>query len=265
MRRAVAHDGRVLTGRDVTRDSASRSVMTVVWCGVTLLSLIGVTAALLRVAYPSDLAGRAEPLRQTMMSALGRTDPFFARRAQEVALFDARFASFRLATLLHVIPGGLFLLLAPLQFSSRLRDRHRGVHRWTGRLLVMAALLSVGPALHFGVMMPYAGVGESIAVATFGGLFVIAIITAFVAIRMGDVSRHREWMIRAFAVAIGISVVRLVSIAVDIALSPAGVSPQTVFVVSIWMGWLLTLGAGEMWIVGTRRQVTARLSPTASS
>jgi uncharacterized membrane protein len=205
------------------------------------------------------------------MGALGRVDPFLAQRAEEVALFDGRFGQLRLATLAHVIPGGLFLLLAPLQFSSRVRKRYRSLHRWNGRLLVVAALTSAVPALYFGLVMPFGGLAESIAVAMFGGLFMASVIIAVIAIRTGDVTRHREWMLRAFAVAIAISVVRLISVVVDVVLTPAGVSPRVVFVISIWAGWIATSGVAEAWIVGTRRRGRAadsgsrRLSVTGSN
>lgn len=75
---------------------------------------------------------------------------------------------------------------------------------------------------------------------------------AVVAIRRGQVARHREWMIRAFAVALGISTVRVVGTVFDVALTPAGVPPPEVFVLSLWTGWTLTLAAAEAWIRYTR-------------
>ena len=93
---------------------------------------------------------------------------------------------------------------------------------------------------------------ETAAVVVFGGLFLAAIATAFGAIRRREVARHREWMIRAFAVAIAISVVRVISVIADLLLTPGGVPPQTVFLISIWSGWILTLGIAELWIMRTR-------------
>ena len=76
-----------------------------------------------------------------------------------------------------------------------------------------------------------------------------ALIRAVVAIRRHQVALHREWMIRAFAVALGISTVRIVAAIVDIALTPAGFGPQALFVLSVWTGWAMTVGAAELWIV----------------
>jgi hypothetical protein len=59
-------------------------------------------------------------------------------------------------------------------------------------------------------------------------------------------------MIRAFSIAIGISTVRVVSAIFDVAFTPAGLQPAVLFALSLWTGWAITLGAGELWIRYTR-------------
>ena len=55
-------------------------------------------------------------------------------------------------------------------------------------------------------------------------------------------------MVRAFAIALGISTVRLVAVFLDVTLTAASVRPPAVFALSIWIGWALTMGAAEGWI-----------------
>ena len=219
---------------------------------MTLLSGLGVAAALGRAAYPGDLTTRAEPFRQGIMTAFDRHDPLATERPAELELIDSRFARHPVPTLLHVIFGGLFLLLAPFQFSARLRSRHLRLHRWSGRFLVTIAIVSTIAGFFFGLLMPYGGPVEAAAIALFGGLFLVALGKAIVAIRKGEVARHREWMIRAFAVALGISTVRVVGAGVDFVLTPAGFGPKVLFVLSVWTGWVLTVGAAELWLSYTR-------------
>lgn len=219
---------------------------------LALLVLVGVAAAAARASFPADLGARMDPYRTRLLRALGLADPNAGTRASEVARFDAAFADRQAPTLLHVVPGGLFLLLAPLQFWSRLRTRHPRVHRWCGRFLLLCALVSAANGLDFGLRLPYAGTPEALAIALFGGLFLLAIVRGFVAIRRRDPARHREWMIRAFAVALGISTVRLLGGIFDLALAPAGVGPSAIFVLALWTGWLSTVAAAELWIRGTR-------------
>lgn len=124
------------------------------------------------------------------------------------------------------------------------------------------AFVAVLSALFFGLLMPYGGPGEAIATALFGGLFLAAISRAFIAIRRHPVARHREWMIRAFAIAIGISTVRVVGAVFDVTLTPAGIRPPEIFVLSIWVGWAITLGAAEAWVRCTRSRRRQRAGLT---
>lgn len=220
--------------------------------GLALLVLVGVGASAARAAFHADLGARMEPYRERLFHALGLDDPNQGARTIEVARFDSSFAAHPRKTLLHVVPGGLFLALAPLQFSSRLRTRHLRLHRWSGRVLVAAGLASGLNGLYFGLLMPFGGAPEAIAIALFGGLFVLALVRGFVAIRRHDRAGHREWMIRAFAIALGIATVRLLGAIFDLALAPAGVAPVTVFLLSVWLGWIATVGAAELWIRRTR-------------
>ncbi|HKO54520.1 MAG TPA: DUF2306 domain-containing protein [Thermoanaerobaculia bacterium] len=218
------------------------------WLAVVLLVLIGVAAALGRGLFPADFITRAEPFRQQFLQALGRHDSDPAQRAIELQRVDARYGAHRLATFLHIVPGALFLVLAPLQFSTRIRTRHLRFHRWSGRLLVILALPMVAAGFYFGVLMPYAGVREAIVIASVATLFIASLTRAVIAIRRRDVARHREWMLRAFALAIGISVVRLVAAVVDTTLTPAGYDLRGMFVLSLAGGWALSSAAAEAWI-----------------
>lgn len=223
-----------------------------VQAAVAVLVTLGVAASIGRGFFLSDFATRAEPLRQQILHAFGRTDPFATERALDLSIFDGRYGAHPLATVLHVLPGGLFLLLAPLQFSPWVRSRFIQFHRWSGRVLVLAAITAASTGLYFGLSMPFAGPGESVPIALFGGLLLYALGKAVVAIRGGQVARHREWMIRAFALALAVSTVRIVGAVLDLTMTPAGFGPRPMFVIAIWTGWVVTLGAAEIWVRYTR-------------
>lgn len=103
--------------------------------------------------------------------------------------------------------------------------------------------------------MPFGGLGEAVAIALFGVTLLTAIVVAFVAVRRGQIARHREWMIRVFAFAIAISTIRLAVGAIDAALTPSGYPPADQFVLSVWAGWIITLAGAEAWIRYTRPRV----------
>lgn len=238
----VSHDPRPI----------SRHLLTAVWAGFTLLLIVGIGAAVLRASFLSDLAARLEPLRSSVLSLFGLSEPNIALRASEVARVDSRFAAYPWATLLHVLPGGVLLALVPLQFSQRVRSRYREFHRWLGRLLLTVAWVAGLTGLFFGVLHPFAGTVERVTIGLIGTYFLVASGIALVRIRARRTAEHREWMIRTVAAAIGISTVRLVILPIDVALTPAGFGIQTVFLISIWVGWGLTLTAAEWWIRRTR-------------
>jgi uncharacterized membrane protein len=213
---------------------------------------IGVGASFGRAVFVSDFATRAEPLRQQILHALDRDDASGAERAVDLSIFDGRYGAHSLATVLHVLPGGLFLLLAPLQFSTRVRVRFVQFHRWSGRVLVLAAIAAAATGLYFGLFVPFAGAAESVPIALFGSLLLFSLWKAVVSIRNRRVERHREWMIRAFALALAVSTVRIVGAVLDLTLTPSGFGPRPMFVIAIWTGWVTTLAAAEIWIRRTR-------------
>lgn len=57
------------------------------------------------------------------------------------------FAQHPTITSLHVVPGLLYLALAPLQFSPSIRGRFPAYHRWSGRLLAAIGLVIGAAAL----------------------------------------------------------------------------------------------------------------------
>jgi hypothetical protein len=217
-----------------------------------LLVVVGVSAAVARILFVDDLGSRTEPARSALLDAAGLTDPHAARRATQVEFVDARFGSHPVLALAHVGLGAVFLALAPLQFSGRFRARHLRLHRWAGRLLIVAALASTLASLYFGLWVPFGGWREAVAIAAFAALFLFSLGRGFVAIRARDVALHREWMIRSYAVAVGISTVRVVIVAIDLPLTMLGIDAVGVFLIGLWSGWILTVAAAEAWIRRTR-------------
>jgi uncharacterized membrane protein len=217
---------------------------------VALLVAIGVVSAAGRALFVPDLMSRVEPARLYVLSVLH--DAPVAHTTEELEAFDGRYAAQATVTLLHVVPGGLFLALAPLQFWARFRSRYGAVHRWSGRVLLVLAAAAIVSAFHLAFVVPFGGAAETATIAFFGVLFVAALVRAYAAIRRREVGAHREWMIRGFAVALAISTIRIVGGALDLVLMPAAADAPWLFVVSLWIGWVVTIAAAEWWIRYTR-------------
>jgi uncharacterized membrane protein len=207
-----------------------------------------VASSIARTVYPDSLMSRIEPVRARLLDATGSVEPPNAERAATAARVDARFGDHRLMIYIHVVLGSCFLLIAPFQFNARIRRTHPHLHRWTGRALVGTGVTVSVAGLVFGLFIPFAGTAERVVVATFGAAVIAALLKAVILIRRGEVDRHRAWMIRAFALMLGISTVRLAAAVLDFTLTPLGYTAEAIFVTSLWLGWGSTLAAAELWL-----------------
>jgi hypothetical protein len=92
------------------------------WSAVIFLAFIGTAVALRRIVnvVPIVLHGYHPPPPASNPVA-----------AQFIALDDL-FAHYPVLTLIHIVPGLLFMLLGPLQFSATIRARNLRWHRWSG-------------------------------------------------------------------------------------------------------------------------------------
>lgn len=213
------------------------------WCAVAILATIGAAAAVHRALAVAGRGFVDQKIHHQVRQALS------ADAVQDLEAYDRGFVAYPVLTYLHIVPGGIFLLLAPFQFSARIRGRHIRFHRWSGRVIVLAALLAGLSALLLAAPFAFTGATASSAVVFFGVLFLVAVIRGFVAIRKRDVTRHREWMIRAFSIGIGIAVVRVVG---SVLFVITRAEPFEILGLSFWIGWILSFAAAELWIRHTR-------------
>ncbi len=225
-----------------------------VWSATIFLALIGVAVAARRIAvlYPIAFHGYSPAVASN------------PRTAQYVAL-DQIFARHPLLTLIHVVPGFLFMILGPLQFSPTIRARHLRWHRWSGRLFVVCALvIGISALVMSFAMQSIGGVNQAAATILFGTFFLFALGKAFWHIRRREVKLHREWMIRAFGVGLAVATIRPI-IGIFFATSRfSGLTPYQFFGTAFWIGFVLQLMAAETWIHATKPWRFAESSQIAS-
>lgn len=159
--------------------------------------------------------------------------------------FDRRYVLHAVPAYLHIVPGAVFLLGAPLQLSRRLRARDQEAHRRRGRVLVGAGVLSGVFALAFGGPYAFGGAPEAAAAVVFGTWFAAALVLGLRAARRHDVVAHRDWMVRAFAVAIGVGTIRL-WVGVLAGIGPADLPDA--FGAAFWLGLGMHAVAAELWL-----------------
>jgi len=201
-----------------------------VWIGVIVLALIGLAAATRRALvlfWPAVFAGKYPP----------------------AAAMDIGFAKHMALTLEHIVPGALFLVVGPLQFVPAIRTKHLRVHRWLGRILVVSGLVIGTSALVMSYTMNIGGPNETAATTLFGVLFLFCLIKAYQHIRRKEVAQHREWMIRAFGIGLGVATTRPI---VGMFFAFRKLAPREFFGIAFWLGFTITFFVAEVWIDYTR-------------
>ena len=119
---------------------------------------------------------------------------------------DGRIDASPLPVIVHILTVIPYSLLGAFQFSSRLRQRHPGWHRMAGRVLVPLAMAVALSGLWITLAYPTkpgSGLLLFVLRLVVGTGMAVSVIRGFAAIRRGDVPRHRAWMTRAYALALG--------------------------------------------------------------
>jgi uncharacterized membrane protein len=119
---------------------------------------------------------------------------------------NPRMTASPLPVVIHIICAVPYAVLGAFQFSSWFRRRHPRWHRASGRVVVVLGLAVAFSALWMAQFYPrQPGTGELAYLfrLAFGSGMAASIILGFTAIRGGDVARHRAWMTRAYALALG--------------------------------------------------------------
>lgn len=221
----------------------NRTVARFLWVAVIFLAFVGMAVATRRTVVllkPGALSARNNP----------------------AADLDRAFDDRRTLTLLHILPATLFMILGPLQFMRGLRTKYPQVHRWSGRIFLMAsAVVGVtGLTLAFGKTI--GGVDEKAAITLFGSFFLIALAKGLWHAMGREFAQHREWMIRGYAIGLAVATIRPImgtffAFAILHGHEP---EPREFFGTAFWIGFTLQMIAAEVWINYTRPGIRA---PTA--
>src|SRR5688572_2855631 len=154
----------------------------------------------------ADLAAWLVPVGLLVLSAIPLAAGAFRLTGlaggQQIIPADARFSASPLPVVLHIVGAAVFAILGAFQFATGIRWRRPGWHRAAGRLLVGCGLLVGLSALWLTYFYSRPTGGGELLYALrllFGSAMVVSIVIAYAAIRRGDVTRHRAWMMRAYA------------------------------------------------------------------
>jgi uncharacterized membrane protein len=132
---------------------------------------------------------------------IDRTDPFW----QHVK-------TFKWWLLAHGLAGACALVLAPLQFSDRLRQRLNRMHRVVGRIYITGVFILAPLGAYIEYLEERIGGtrSETIATVVFAILLMSTTAIALFFILNRKIQQHRQWMTRSYAVALVFFEVRVI-------------------------------------------------------
>ena|SRR5882672_4730922 len=213
-----------------------RTLTRILWAAVMLLAFIGLAMGARRTIVlmkPGALSARNGP----------------------AAELDAHFAKQRAVTLLHILPGMLFMVLGPLQFVRGLRAKHPAVHRWSGRIFLAASAVIGITGLTMVLRDSIGGGDEKSAIVIFGSFFLFALGKALLHALHREFAQHREWMIRGFAIGLAVATIRPIMGGFFAAAVMHGETPEPskFFGTAFWVGFTIQSLLAETWVRWTRR------------
>jgi uncharacterized membrane protein len=144
----------------------------------------------------------------------------------------------------HIVTAVGYAALGAFQFSAGLRRRRPGWHRAAGRVLVVLGLAVALSALWLTLVFPRQP-GTGVLAYLFRLAFSLSMVTSLVlgltAVRRREITRHRAWMTRAYALALG-AATQVFTLGIGPAVFGPGLLTHDL---SLGAGWILNLAVAE--------------------
>ncbi len=149
----------------------------------------------------------------------------------------------------HLAGGLVAIVIGAFQVNPRLRARFLPVHRWLGRIYLVAVIAG-GIA---GLILAFRSFGGLVTHFGFGLMAVCWVgttLNAYRHIRRGDVNTHRAWMLRSYALTLAALTLRIY-----LPLSQAaGIGFEPAYQVISWLCWVPNLLVVEWFILSRGRR-----------
>lgn len=158
----------------------------------------------------------------------------------------------------HVAASGVAMLLGAFQFFKPLRRKAPSLHRWTGRVYIVACVvggLAGGVIALSSTAGPIAGWGFFMLAV----LWVPFTLMAWVSAMRRDFNTHERWMIRSFALTFAAVTLRIY---LPIASIMNHGFPLDAYRIIAWAAWVPNLIVAELFIATLRKAKRPKVAPT---
>jgi uncharacterized membrane protein YozB (DUF420 family) len=161
---------------------------------------------------------------------------------------NARFFAAPVPVVVHILSAGVYTVLGAFQFVPAFRRRRPGWHRVAGRIVLPSGLAVALSGLWMTLFYPLPdGDGTMLAGLriVFSSAIALSLVLGFLAIRRRDITRHRAWMIRGYAIALGAGTQVLTNVPWIVLVGKPGEFTRALL---MGAGWLINLAVAE-WLI----------------
>ena len=126
--------------------------------------------------------------------------------SKSVELLSSNF--YMICFYLHIVFGGIALMIGWMQFSKGLRRKKIQLHRMIGKTYVASVLISGFPGFYI-AMFASGGLSPKLGFSIGAVLWVLITTLGLTTIRNGNVEAHKKWMMYSYAGTFGAVTLRL--------------------------------------------------------
>lgn len=155
----------------------------------------------------------------------------------------------RTAFYIHVFTSILTLMAGFTQFSGFILKEHKPLHRVMGRIYVIAVIFINFPS---GMILAFYANGHlpsRIAFIMLDSLWFWFTLKAFIEIRRGNVSAHKRFMMRSYALTFSAITLRTWKLILS---NTFVIDPVTLYMIDAWMGFVPNLLLAE-WLIRKKK------------
>ena len=161
---------------------------------------------------------------------------------------------------IHVFSSILTLLAGFTQFSSELLRRHRKLHRLFGMIYAADILFINFPAGFIMAIYANGHLPSKTAFLILDSLWFWFTLKAIVEIKRGNISSHRDYMMRSYALTLSALTLRTWKI---ILTNTTDISPETIYMMDAWLGFVPNWLCVE-WLISRRNSKSSAAKEHAS-
>lgn len=161
---------------------------------------------------------------------------------------------------IHVFTSLLVLLAGFTQFSNHILTEHRNVHRLMGKFYAFNILFVNFPAALVMGVFANGGFAGKAAFLLLDSLWFGFTLIAVVAIRKGEIQKHRDFMTRSFALTLSAISLRTWKMILS---NTTDLDYSTIYIMDAWLGFVPNLLLAE-WIIRRRKAKKIRRQGIAS-